>query len=194
MRNACLVFLGFIIFSSSFAQVDSAQVAADSAALAKAQHKKLYQGPKRAGMLSAILPGLGQAYNGKYWKIPIIYAAFGGGAYIYISNSQNYNIYRNALRNSVSDSTGYAIVDGQKQSSSQLSTQKAQYKKNRDIGVIVMAVVYIFNIVDASVDAHLKTFDISDDLSLQVRPTFDVMLPRGEPVYSAGFSCRLTFR
>src|SRR4051812_30491065 len=121
MREVCFLFLAFFIFFSSFAQSDSTQLA-DSVALAKARQKQLYQRPKRAGIMSAILPGLGQGYNGKYWKIPIIYAGLAGGAYVYAINNQSYNLYRNALRNSVSDSTNVAAIDGISYTSDELVT------------------------------------------------------------------------
>ncbi|MBA3664597.1 MAG: hypothetical protein H0W61_10360 [Bacteroidetes bacterium] len=131
--------------------------------------KAVYQSARRASILSAVIPGLGQAYNGKYWKIPVIYAGLGGLGYFFYVNNTHYNNYRAALIQSQVDG-GTAVVDGRVYSTSQLQTQKLYYRKFRDFAGIGIAALYILNIIDANVDAHLKTFDVSDDLSLSVDP------------------------
>ncbi len=126
--------------------------------------------------MSAILPGLGQAYNKKYWKMPIVYAALGGSIYGISFNNSKYQLYKNAylLRidgdpNTVDDfdpSAGGAEV----YTEGQLRTLQDYYRNNRDLSVIVTAVVYAVNILDAYVDAHLFYFDVSDDLSARWMP------------------------
>ncbi|MCE3259623.1 MAG: hypothetical protein K0S12_1264 [Bacteroidetes bacterium] len=117
--------------------------------------------------MSAVLPGLGQVYNKKYWKVGIIYAGLGGLGYLFYINNANYNEYRSALILSQQDGqNGYAYG----YSTSQLSAEKARFRKYRDFTAIGIAAVYLLNIVDANVDAHLKTFDVSDDLSLSIDP------------------------
>ena len=121
--------------------------------------------PKRAALFSAVVPGLGQAYNNKYWKIPLIYGGFFALGYYIDWNNDNYNFYRNALfeqLNNNTNSTGF--------SESQLRSITDEFRRNRDILIILTGVLYGLNIIDAHVDAHLKEFDINEDLALSVQP------------------------
>ncbi len=159
----------------------------DSTKASRAKHQKIYSGPRKASIFSAVLPGLGQVYNRKYWKVPIVYAALGSMVYIFKTNNDQYNFYRNNLLRLVKD-TSLTSIGGLNQS--QLQTEKLAYKKNRDFAVLGIVGIYILNIIDANVDAHLKTFDVSDDLSL----TWDPCLIR--PVYgykNCSVALRLTF-
>ncbi len=144
---------------------------------------------RKASIYSAILPGLGQAYNKKYWKVPIIYAGLGGFAYLFYSNHQEYTYYRKNLLaetdsdpNTSNEIVGYDI--------SGLQSEKLRYKKLRDVGIIGCSLVYLFNIIDANVDAHLKTFDVSDNLSMQVKPNFTVT-SYNEPVIGLALKLKL---
>lgn len=126
--------------------------------------------PRKASIYSAVLPGAGQAYNKKYWKIPVIYAGFGVLGYFVKTNNEEYKIYKEAYKfrldgdeSTVDQFVGiYADQD--------LVTLKNFYRRNRDLSIIGMSVLYILNIIDASVDAHLFHFNVSDDLSLQIEP------------------------
>ena len=128
--------------------------------------------PRKATIFSAVLPGAGQAYNKKYWKIPIIYAGFGVLGYLIKTNHDEYNIYKTAYRyrldgdeSTVDDFVGiYADQD--------LVTLKDFYRRNRDLSIIGMGVLYVLNIIDASVDAHLFYFNVSDDLTMRIEPGF----------------------
>lgn len=151
----------------TYAQVDSLHT--DSIQKAKEEQKRIYSAPRRASIKSAILPGLGQIQNKKYWKVPIIYAAIGGFSYLFHVNNIQYQSYRSALITSL-DNGGRAAVDGVDYTTANLQVLKKQYKKSRDFAGIGIAIIYILNIVDANVDAHLKTFDISDDLSMEISP------------------------
>jgi predicted transcriptional regulator with HTH domain len=163
-------------------------------------HRKLYSKPRLATILSACLPGLGQAYNGKrsILKIPVIYAGLGGFGYMFYVNNSNFHSYRNALLQSQeanSNHQGFAIVDGRLWSTSQLQTQKIYYKKFRDFSIIGMAAIYLLNIIDANVDAHLKTFDISDDLSVQIAPWQTICKTNGRGVSTFnGLSIKINMR
>lgn len=158
---------------SIFAQaqsVDSLQhvTIKDSILANQATKKAIYNSARKATIMSACFPGLGQIYNHKYWKPPIIYAAIGGIVYWGINNQKKYMYYSNNLRAiydndiNTTNSTSYT--------SEQLITQKRYYRKYRDMAIMAGAFVYLLNIIDANVDAHLKTFDVSDDLSLQLNP------------------------
>lgn len=142
----------------------------DSLSKVQANRKKHYSAARKASIMSAVLPGLGQAVNKKYWKIPIIYAAFGGLAYMYDNNNNLYRFYRkNHIAETDDDSS---TLNTTFYTASQLQEQKRFYQKNRNFAVIGIGLVYLLNIVDANVDAHLKSFDVSDDLSLQINPWF----------------------
>jgi hypothetical protein len=135
----------------------------------KLSRKELYSKPRIATILSIVLPGAGQAYNRKFWKMPVIYAALGGTGYWFYTSNNSYNKFRSAHLYALANG-GYAMVDNQLLTSGQLQTDKLQARKNRDRSIIAMSVTYILNIIDANVDAHLKTFDVSDDLSIQIDP------------------------
>lgn len=121
----------------------------------------------KASIYSALLPGSGQVYNKKYWKVPIVYAALGSTVYFAYDNNQQYQQYRDAyLLRKEGETDTYINV----YSDSQLITIMEYYERNRDLSYILSAVVYLLNIVDASVDAHLFDFDVSDNLSFRGVP------------------------
>lgn len=138
---------------------------ADSSAKPKAPTT---HSPAKAVLYSAILPGLGQAYNHKYWKIPIIYAGLGTMAYFIIYNQQHYNTYESALKTRTNGGIDqyYNIY-----SSTDLVTIRDYYHRYRDLSVIGAAVFYVLNVVDAEVDAQMFTFNVDDDLSMRVSPS-----------------------
>jgi len=143
--------------------------------------------PHKAAMYSALVPGLGQIYNERYWKLPIIYGAAGVLIYAFDFNNDRYNRYKNA----------YADMDAGKITSFEGFTDKDvllrlkdNYRRNRDLNVIIMAGVYLLNVVDATVDAHLFDYDISDDLSLNIQPDFRKNIDYN---YSYGLCLRVSF-
>jgi hypothetical protein len=140
----------------------------DSLSVKKTNKKAIYSRARKATIMSAAMPGLGQLYNKKYWKAPIVYAALGGITYWGITNHTEYKYYSNNLRAEYDNDPN--TINVTRYSSDQLISQKNYYKKFRDMSIIFGSLVYIINILDANVDAHLKTFDVSDDLSLQVKP------------------------
>ena len=150
-----------------------------------------YHSPKKAAILSAVLPGAGQVYNKKYWKVPLIYAGAAGLVYSFKFNQSRYLQYRNAYKFRIdadaSTVDGYVGV----YSDDNLNTLQKYYHRYRDLTIIGFAVVYALNIVDASVDAHLFTFDVSDDLSMKVQPTF--INTAGSNKYSTGIGVSLHF-
>jgi len=127
--------------------------------------------PKKAGYLSAVLPGLGQAYNNRYWKIPIIYGAFGTIGYFIGWNNNKYQQYRNAylLKKSfpideLDDPLAIEI------SEDNLKRGLDYYRRNRDLLMIVLVGVYLIQVLDAHIDAHLMEFDVSEDLIFRIEP------------------------
>jgi hypothetical protein len=129
--------------------------------------------PLKASLMSICLPGLGQVYNKKYWKVPIIYAGLGVMTYFIITNAQEYSRYKNAYIESVNnDTTGKYQDLVNKYTPEDLLSAKEYYRRNLEVSCILTGVWYILNIVDAAVDAHLFTYNISKDLSLKVDPIF----------------------
>jgi Family of unknown function (DUF5683) len=141
--------------------------------------KKIYS-PKKAAMLSAIFPGLGQIYNKKYWKLPIVYGAMGISAGIFFYNLSNYRDarfaykakYKASLPPPQQDSTDYfKIKDNLKPLSLEsLRFYRNQFRRDIDYSAIFFIVMWGLNVVDATVDAHLKAFDVSPELSLRIKP------------------------
>lgn len=131
--------------------------------------------PSRAAFYSAVLPGLGQAYNKKYWKIPIVYAAIGTGLYFYIFNTNQYNRYRDAYKSRLAgftddefyDLDNSGIITGNPDISND-ALQDAQefYQRNKDLSLLITIGLYALNIIDANVDAHLNQYNVNEDLTL----------------------------
>ena len=127
---------------------------------------------KKASIYSAIIPGSGQVYNKKYWKAPIVYLGIGASLYAASWNQTEYLHYRKAFeyRTDNNDNTIDEYED--RYTETNLITIKNYYRKNRDLSYIVAAGVYLLNIIDASVDAHLFNFHINDELSIDIQPQF----------------------
>lgn len=129
--------------------------------------------PKLATLLSTAVPGLGQAYNKKYWKIPIIYAGMGYCVYMAKRDNNLYKDYKKTYLDlyysSNPDSTVYLYGVGYTLSG--LESGKNYYRRYRDLFVIFTSGLYLMNIIDANVDAHLFDFDISDDISMRIAPS-----------------------
>jgi hypothetical protein len=158
MSRIGLLFL-FILFLSYTA---FPQVSKDSS-----QSVPKGKNPKTASLLAAFLPGAGQIYNGKYWKLPILYGGgFALGYYIRLNNQQ-YKICRDSYLQVKAGEKDYfnGAYDAD-----QLARLREYWRRNRDLLVIVSGLTYLLNIADAAVDAHLSRFDVSDDLSLRWSP------------------------
>lgn len=121
--------------------------------------------PSKAAFYSAVLPGLGQAHNGSYWKIPLVYAGLGAGVYFYIQNDNEFHNYRDAYKRRLA---GYQDDEYQgKISDEGLIQAQKQYRKNKEISIFFTVIWYALNIVDANVEAHLKQFNVSENLSIK---------------------------
>ena len=136
--------------------------------------------PPLATVMSAIIPGAGQVYNHKYWKVPLIYAGFAGLAYGVYYNNAEYKYYNMLLkRYNTRDSSLWdgkiSIGNGKTASVENVRAQRDANRRYRDLYAIIMGGWYILNIIDANVDAHFFDYDIGDDLSFQWQP---VILPR----------------
>lgn len=127
--------------------------------------------PGKAALFSALVPGLGQIYNKKYWKLPIVYAGYGVMAYFLVTNTNNYMDYQCAYIEKVNGNTQGNYSDlVNRYTEDQLLSAREYYRRNLEISVLVTALWYSLTILDAAVDAHLMTFDVSTDLSMRVGP------------------------
>ena len=163
---------------------------------------------KRAMWLALVLPGAGQIYNRKYWKLPIIYGGFVGCAYAMSWNNQMYHDYSQAYLDIMDDDPNTQSYNQFLHLGAQIDAsnierykeifrkRKDRYRRWRDMSMFVMIGVYAFSVIDAYVDASLSEFDISDDLSLRVEPTVINNNQRTRnPLRSStlGLQCSLTF-
>lgn len=143
---------------------------ADSLAQIKTQPKTTttYHSPKKAALMSTIIPGSGQIYNKKYWKVPVIYGGLAGLAYSINFNQTRYIKYRTAFKYRIDDDP-LTIADSP-YSNADLDLLQQYYHRYRNLSVIGATLLYVMNIIDASVDAHMFSFDVSDDLSFNIHP------------------------
>lgn len=174
-RILFLLLLAFLVVKTGYSQQDSVAVIQEND-LEKATEnaeEKDYEpynalAPSKAAFYSAILPGLGQAYNGSYWKIPIAYGGIGTGIYFYLQNDKQYDKYRDAYK--------ARLAGKEDEFQDRISTdglRRAQefYQKNKEISILVTLGVYVLNIIDANVEAHLRQFNVNEDLSF--KPNLD---------------------
>lgn len=208
MKQKFLFLIIFLVqYSWSVAQSDSTQVTiplekSDSTSIISTKKKKRkgnfvkryfrqdYPSPKKAVVLTAIIPGLGQIYNKKHWylKLPIVYGAFGGLIYSIQFNGRNYRDLEEQYR---------FMVDGLDCTTSRfegivtadvLRSARNSYSKNLQLSYIGIGLAYILTAAEAYTTAHLLTFDVSDDLSMRFKPSFDVNPSTGMTV---GFGVNL---
>lgn len=157
-----------------------------------------YHSPRTAALYSAVLPGLGQAYNKKYWKIPILYAGMGTLIYYAYRNNFFYNQFRDAwyelektgnLSEGKYELPGFLNIGDKSTKSTQLKKATETYQRWRDGTIIGLVAVYFLNIIDATVDAHFYNFDVTNELSLKIKPTFINTYYTG----NIGLTCSLHF-
>lgn len=155
---------------------------ADSGKVSNSAPKKIWKpNPTTATWLALVIPGGGQIYNRKYWKLPIVYGGFVGCMYAYNWNGQMYKDYRQAYldimdsdpnTNSYKDffRPGYDFEANKEYLKSVFKKRKDRYRRWRDLSIFATIGVYALSVIDAYVDAQLATFDINDDVNLSVEP------------------------
>ena len=181
-------FLFLIIFfetHSLFAQ--KKEIPADSST------RKTMKDPAKAALLSAIVPGTGQAFNKRFWKIPVIYSCFGGFTYLLLTNQNKYKEFKTAIENRYDDDPN-SIDNFPQYNDQNLVTLKNLYRKRRDLSAAGIGLVYLLNVIDANVDAHLKQFDqkINESISLSIRPTFNYLPSSIYNPFSPGMKLKFT--
>lgn len=149
-------------------------------------HKHVFQpNPKRAGLYSAIVPGLGQFYNRQYWKVPVIYAGLAVAGYYFADNLKNYQDYRKAYIGRINNPyptdkyVGIYTID-------QLQQLQNDYNRYLNLTVLATGVGYMLQVMEAITGAHLKNFDVSRDISLHAQP---IVYPK-----AIGFSVAVNFK
>ncbi len=182
--QSILLLILFVPATKLLAQKDStSKTIIEKKAGPKKQKTKIFSidtanyNPRVAILRSAILPGWGQATNKKYWKIPIVYGALGTTGYIFFRNLKQFReanaAYKNAidgndLNNGEIPEPYFSVVSQPEK----IKSFRNQVRQNVDYSVLFFIAFWGLNVVDAAVDAHLKTFDVSDDLSLQIKPGY----------------------
>lgn len=155
--------------------------------------------PSKAAFYSAVLPGLGQIYNRRYWKVPIVYAAIGTGVYAYIFNDNEYDRFRSAFKrrragfidDEFYDINNSGIVPGEPDLSDEaLQDAQERYQRDRDLALLVTIALYALNIIDANVDAHLKQFNVDDNLGMEVRPYLEYHPISSDPNYGLAITVK----
>lgn len=164
LRHISFLFCMLFISQSVYAQ----QV--DKTEQEKKNKTVLEHSPKKALFLALALPGAGQVYNQKYWKLPIVYGGLGISTYFIVFNHNKFKDFDKALkiRQDGGDDEYKDIY-----SENALESLTLDYRNERDRAILITAGLYLLQVVDAYVDAHLFNFDISDDLSLNVNPMFN---------------------
>ncbi len=196
------------IWTPSLAQSDTLVLSNDTTFVDGSQiqflEKEKSHSPHKASFYAAILPGMGQIYNKKYWKLPLLYAGIGATGYAIHFNSKYYNKYKSAYRDWIIQDPGNKsylefLPPGRTEeflhANSQwfetaLQSKKQYYRRYRDLSYLLMVGVYIVQIVDAAVDAHFYNFSINDDLSMHINPT----LLEPAPGEMSGVGIQLNFK
>ena len=200
------IVISLIFFLLQAGRIAARELPVDTVAITPAapieEEPEEVHSPRIAAIYSAILPGLGQAYNKKYWKIPLVYGGFAAFGYFIGWNNNNYHISKNAYKD---------LTDGDDSTTSYLKLSQITYfnldnpsdverlkhgllrrqdyyRRNRDLLVILTVAFYGLNIIDASVDAHFFNWDISDDLTLRWQPALDQF--HNKNIYSLNCSIR----
>lgn len=167
--DSVLVEDGLVVTADSVVQAvpDSAVTLQKDSLLRK---KKFQPDAKRAGLYSALIPGFGQLYNRQYWKMPIVYAALGTTLYFVINSNNEYQRYRKAYISRLSDGANSKDEFMGILETPAIKTYQDEAKQNMDMMTVFTVIAYAGQILEAISGAHLKNFDISKDLSMQVRP------------------------
>jgi hypothetical protein len=173
MKYKYLLFLCFFflaVSTRSYSQsTDSTSTQGDGTPKKKAKNPQNVAANK-AALMSAIVPGLGQFHNKNYWKPPIIYVGAGLIAYFIIDNNKEYQLFKRGYASRSNDPNATIDPSISGYSTENLGILRDEYRRYRDMSVVFGAALYALNIIDAYVDRHLMEFDVSDDLSMHIKP------------------------
>lgn len=168
-KQVLVIFIAFLATGNTLFSQENDRLILDSKSTVKENIDFNALAPAKAGFYSAVLPGLGQIYNKRYWKLPLVYGALGTGIYFYRRNSQQYSRYRKAFRlrkyglqDEFTSDTGEELL-----STDVLESAQEYYRRNRDLSLLITIGLYILQVVEASVDAHLIHHNVNDNLSFK---------------------------
>jgi len=179
-----------LISEGSYSQTQSDTIPApllqetDSVSISESKVKD----PKVATLLSVVLPGAGQVYNEKIWKVPLIYGGIITTAYFVEFNNRRYQRFKDALAIVRDPSLGTNPFPNLNQDG--IIRNVDYWRRNRDLCYLIFGVIYVLGIVDAQVDAHLSGFDVSDDLSMKIEPAYESLTAGGDTI---GLSFKFNF-
>ena len=179
--RAILIVVGFFLCHSVHAQELTPSIMRMDTTLSKKQNKviKIKEDfipiPKKALLYSSVLPGAGQIYNRKYWKLPLVFSAYGGLIYAFDFNGSQHKKFKQAYEYRVDgdDSTDADELINSAVTDDAIKRARDSARKNLELTYMAAVVVHALNGIEAFVDAHLRNFDVSEDLSLSIRPTFE---------------------
>ncbi len=178
----CIIFL--LSYNTLLAQ-DDVKITTEEVVISKKKKKKKRKeitynplAPARAAFYSAVLPGLGQVYTKKYWKVPIVYAALGTGVYFYMDRNKEYNKFRDVYKRRLAGFTDdeFSNVDN-----SQLISFQKTLRQEQELALLVTIGLYLINIIDANVSAHLQQYNVNNNLSLHPQLLYDEF--KAQPKY-----------
>ncbi|GAC1380888.1 MAG: hypothetical protein NVSMB45_04830 [Ginsengibacter sp.] len=183
------IYISFLLINVTLSQALSAQQKdtlkvsgqprdSSTKSLLKQDTAALKFNPRIATRRSILIPGWGQAYNKKYWKIPIIYGALGTTAGIYLYNVKYYKLLRKAYSyRTDNDPSNDTLINPQfiHLSTESIRTYRNSYRQNVDYSILFFLAFWAVNVVDATVDAHLKSFDVNDNISFKFKPGYDMI-------------------
>ncbi len=182
----------FSVFISNVNAQDTIPIKFDKSKADSIESKKFHS-PTKATLFSAVLPGLGQIYNRKYWKLPILYTGLGALTYFIIDNNNEYVKFKNEYSARLSSDSLAMDPAYNLYSDNNIITRKDYFRRSRDLLVIITGIVYLINIIDATVDAHLYDFDISEDISFRLLPNVQNSFVDKRKSYSLGLKFTLKF-
>src|SRR5690606_14081277 len=189
-KTIAFFILTFLISERSYSQTQSDTIPAplpqetDSVSISESNVKD----PRVATLLSVILPGAGQVYNEKIWKVPLIYGGIITTAYFVEFNNRRYQKFKDALAIVRDPSLGTNPFPNLNQDG--IIRNVDYWRRNRDLCYLIFGVIYVLGIVDAQVDAHLSGFDVSDDLSMKIEPAYESLTAGGDTI---GLSFKFNF-
>ncbi len=188
-RILILFLVNFLLFLHASAQTDSStqkvvpsnsmSPVADTGSLIK-KDSVVKHDPRKATRRSAIIPGWGQAYNREYWKIPLVYGAIAIPTVMFVYNNNWYKKTKYAYEakynfETTGDTTGLAAIDPDLKnlSTTSLQSYRNSFRRDRDYSILFFLLAWGLNVVDATVFGHLKDFDVSNNLSMNLKPQFN---------------------
>lgn len=163
-----LLLFGCVSYAQSTKDNDSLKVNTDLMVVSDTIQRKPINilAPSKAAFYSAVLPGLGQAYNKKYWKIPIVYAAIGTGIYFYVTNDKEYDRYRDEYKRRLAGNSAASGEFPQVSNDGLINAQQT-LKRQKELSLLITIGLYALNIVDANVDAHLLQYNVDENLAIK---------------------------